>query len=98
MELNIIWQIGIAVGQLLGTIGIFYFLINNIKNELFRMIDKIERQDEKITNLIEKFYEHKEEISEKYLKKEDWIIIHNKMEAEIKMEIKKILEKLEGGK
>jgi len=74
---NLFWQIGLAVGQLLGVALILKIIISEIKNEIKDIRNEIK-------DILEKHYELREEITKEYLRKDDFLAFNNKLEAEIK--------------
>jgi len=84
---NLFWQVGLAVGQLLGVALILKIIISEIKNEIKDIRNEIK-------DILEKHYELREEVAREYLKKDDFLAFNNKLEAEIKNMLKDILRRI----
>lgn len=94
------WQIAISLGQLMGTVGALVWFTRGIKAELekfkqehYEQIQKLQNSHiEKFEKLREEHYQFREEIAKEYLRREEWLINHNKLEARIEKHFEKIEE------
>jgi len=93
------WQVGLVVGQLVGTVGVLMWFLRSLDKK-FQSLDRKLQQDVKevsrdVDNLQKQHYALREEIAKEYLRKDEWLAFHNKLEAKIEklfMEFKQELK------
>jgi hypothetical protein len=86
-------SLGISFGQLIGTVGALVWFTRGLKADLQKLQEQYSGRLEKIQ---EQHYRLREEIAEKYLKRDEWLSHHNKLEAQITRKLERIEELLRG--
>ena len=74
------WQVAISIGQLIGTVGALVWFTKGLKSDLSKLTDESNKKMEEIT---EKHYRLREEIAGNYLRRDEWLSHHNKLEAKL---------------
>ena len=87
------WQVAISIGQLIGTVGALVWFTRSLKSDLQKLQDN---HNKKIEKLQEKHYKLREEIAGNYLRRDEWLSHHNKLEANINKRLDRIEELLKG--
>jgi|GEM_PF-6421186 predicted nucleic acid-binding Zn-ribbon protein len=91
-------QIVFGAGSLSITVAVLWTAVKTIQSKLAKLEDRFSRFELKLEKnlkeLEEKHYGLKAEIAEKYLRRDEWLAHHNKMEAGLKTEIKELKELL----
>ncbi len=89
------WQAGLTIGQIAGTLAAMWLFVRSFKAEFERF-----RQEHynKLEILQKEHYRLREEIAEKYLKRDEWLSHHNKLEAQTIRKLERIEELLRGSK
>ncbi|SNZ08296.1 hypothetical protein SAMN06265182_1257 [Persephonella hydrogeniphila] len=92
------WQVAISIGQLIGTVGALVWFTRSLKSDLSTLQNT---HNKKIEDLQKEHYKFREEVADKYLKRDEWLAYHNKTEAKMEREfeeIKKLIMELRNGK
>ena len=95
---NFLDQFALGAGSVSVIIAVLWTAMKSIQSKLSKLEDRFsgfeESLEKSLKELEEKHYALKAEIAEKYLKRDEWLAHHNKMEAGLKNEIKELKELL----
>ncbi len=102
-------QIVFSVGQLVGTVGVLAVFVKGLKAEFekfrqehYQHLENLREQirtlqdhhADKLENLQREHYRLREEVAEKYLRRDEWLSHHNKLEAQMIKKLERIEELL----
>ncbi|WP_456463480.1 hypothetical protein [Persephonella sp.] len=87
------WQVAISIGQLIGTVGALVWFTRSLKADLQKLQDN---HNKKIEKLQEKHYQLREEIAGNYLRRDEWLSHHNKLEAKLDRRLDEIERLIRG--
>ena len=94
------WQIAFNIGQLIGIAGVLTFMIKGIRQDLKQITKDFsalqDTHNKRIENLQEKHYKLREEIAGNYLRRDEWLSHHNKLEAKLDKRLDEIERLIRG--
>jgi len=83
------WQIAVSIGQLIGTVGALIWFTRGLKADFQKFQDEHNKQLEKMK---EKHDKLREELLRDYLRKDEFIVLNNKLEATMKEKFDELKE------
>lgn len=89
------WQVAISLGQVIGTVGAIMIFIRSIKTDLSKLQ---ENHNKRLETLQKEHYEFREKVAGEYLRRDEWLSHHNKLEAKLDKRLDEIEKLLRGEK
>jgi hypothetical protein len=91
-------QIAFGAGSISIMVAVLWTAMKAIQAKLSKLEDSFSgfelRLEKRLQELEKKHYGLKVEIADRYLKKDEWLAFHNKMEASLKQEMRELKELL----
>lgn len=83
------WQIAFSLGQTVGTLAAVMWIVKSLRSDLDKSKEDYYKKMEEVN---EKHYKLREEMAGSYLRRDEWLSHHNKLEAKLDKKLDEIKE------